>query len=256
MITSIVLKDRYNIGVDNNERFQLGDNKVKLDEVPFVRYRFENFTEKDKDYITGMMNKFKYSAHLAEVTIKEGFEEQVRFLNDAFENLIVFLYVPITDEMVTNNSLGEREIGLLGRLDSMMVYERIMLKDNSNSLYLVSANKLKKQVESLTGFSAREIGICSSPLSFGEDACLTAVRARALESMYVENDKCAIPSANHECMNCCGCIRYNIIEHDLEAPIGKKNAGGSAKSKKESTASNGDAKHKKRSSKKVMSAWK
>ena len=29
----------------------------------------------------------------------------------------------------------------------------------------------------------------------------------------------ALPTANHQCMNCCGCIRYIVIDSDTVAPI-------------------------------------
>ena len=41
MITSIVLTGEYSIGIDKNDRFQVGDKKISLKEVPFVRYRFD-----------------------------------------------------------------------------------------------------------------------------------------------------------------------------------------------------------------------
>ena len=53
---------------------------------------------------------------------------------------------------------------------------------------------------------------------------LTAVRARELAAKYNENDKSALPSANHECKNSngCGCIKHTIVDHDLEAPVDKE----------------------------------
>ena len=263
MVTSIVLQDRHKIGIDSNGRFLIGESKIKVEEVPFVRYRFDDFKESDKEYISKMMETFKYSAHLAEVTIKDGFEEQVAFLNDNLESLIVFLYLPINDQHVESCELTEHDVELLNKIDSSMIYERIMLKDCSETLYLVSANKLKQKITEITGFNMKHIGICSSPLSFGENACLTAVRARELASMYVENEKCAIPSANHECMNCCGCIRYLVVDRDLAAPVSKKSGGRKSTTSKpkevktdtDSKTSEEDAKPKKKISKKAMSAW-
>lgn len=261
MVTSLVLKNKYTIGVDSADKIMVGDTKVKIKEVPFIRYRFDSFSEEDTAYIKSTMAKFIYSGHLAEVVIKDGFEKEVEYLNDTFENMAVFLYLPITDEHVTSCELTTHDIELLEKIDNSMIYDRIMLKDASETLYLVSANKLKQQVAKVTGVSASEMGICGSPLSFGEDACLTAVRARALASIYVENENCAIPSANHECMSCCGCIRYYVVESNIAAPVGSKGARG-RKTKVDgankvvgNSTEVVDSKPKKKISKKAMSAW-
>lgn len=260
MIISLVLKDRYSIKTDNTGKFLLGNKKVSVKEVPFIRYRFDDFKESDIEYIKNMMAKFKYSTHLAEVVVKDGFDKQLLMLNYNFENLAVFLYLPVYDSHVESCVLSEHDIELLEKLDGLMVYDRIILKDCSNSLHLVSANKLKHEISEVTGFNELEMGICNSPLSFGNDACLTALRARALASVYAQNDDCALPSANHECMNCCGCIKYYTVESDLAAPVSKKSV--SKKTTKASTKEdNGnntekkEQKSKKKRSRKVIKAW-
>ncbi len=217
MITSIVVTGEYSIGIDKNDKFQVGDKKIGLKEVPFVRYRFDEYTESSLSYIKKMKSTFKYSSHMVEITVKPGVKELVDTISESIENLIVFLYVNITDEEV-NNGLSEETVKLLEEC-SDSTFDRVMLKDNSTSLYLVSANRLKKEVSDAMGINPAEIGICQSPLSFNGEACLTAVMARQLSAMYSENDEGALPSANHECMKTCGCIKYIKITGNIYAPI-------------------------------------
>jgi len=263
MIVSLVFKDRHNVNTDSYGNFLYSGKKLNVKNIPFVRYRFENFVESDIEYIKKMMGIFKHSTHLAEVIVKDGYEEQLYMLNSNFEKLAVFLYLPVYDSHVKSFVLTEHEKELLGKLvGASYIYDRIMLKDCSNSLYLVSANKLRREIYQITGFNEQEIGICSSPLSFGPDACLTAIRARALSSIYGQSEECALPSANHESMNCCGCIKYIVVENDLEAPVTNESKKGSIKVKKEKPVedSNNEEKKedkntKKKRSGKVISAW-
>jgi len=258
-----MLTGRHTIGIDSNGWFKVGTKKVNIKEVPFVRYRFESYDEEEFEYIKSMFDKFKFSTHLAEVDIKEGFDEQVRKLNDIFENLAIFLYMPVYDNHVESCEMTDADIELLEKIDDDMIYDRIMLKDLSDSLHSVSANKLKNSIAEVTGFSASEMGICNSPLSFGNDACLTALRARTLASMYDHAEDCALPSANHESMNCCGCIKYFKVEADIEAPVSKgtkskkrvkvkadlEDAGSDENSKKKAVKST------KKSRKRMIGAW-
>lgn len=263
VIISLVLTGRHSIGIDTNGWFKVGTKKVNIKEVPFVRYRFESFCEDEVDYIRQMMSTFKFSTHLAEVNIKDGFDEQVRKLNDTFENLAIFLYMPVYDNHVESCEMTEADIELLEKIDEDIIYDRIILKDLSNSLHSVSANKLKNSIAEVTGFSASEMGICNSPLSIGNDACLTALRARTLASMYDNAEDCALPSANHESMNCCGCIKYFKVEADIKAPVDKgsktyrsikakaglEDAGGDENNDKKAVKTT------KRPSKKIIKAW-
>jgi hypothetical protein len=88
-----------------------------------------------------------------------------------------------------------------------------------------------KQLCSQLRKSEEMFGVCSSPLSFSELACLTAVKARELMSVYSTIADVALPSANHQCMNCCGCIRYLTVTADTEAPADAKPFGGHKKEK-------------------------
>lgn len=243
MITSIVLTDTHNVGLDSHGKFVIGikdavdenktkDVKVSIKDVPFVRYRFNSYSNEEIEYIKSMKEKFKYSSHMAEITIGEDTSDVIRKL-DEIDNIIKFVYVPVNDEHVLNG-LDEKTLELIGRA-SEEFYDRIMLKDCSTTLHSVAASRIKKQiieVDEVDINDTDEIGICSSPLSFdGKNACLTAVKARELSAEYAENDEVALPSANHECMSCCGCIRYFVIDKDIEVKEVSKGKGGTSKKK-------------------------
>lgn len=215
MVTSIVLTGEHKIELDKHERFIVDGAKINIKEVPFVRYRFNEYTDTSISYIQKMQRLFKYSAHLAEVTAAEGAREIIDNLYNNIPKLIIYLYVEITDKEV-KNGLDESQLTLISNCynDSIV---RVMLKDKSSSLYVIPANRIKKQLGVALGINPMEIGICSSPLSFNGEACLTAVRARQLAAIYSDNDEAALPSANHECMNSCGCIKYVVISSNIFA---------------------------------------
>lgn len=222
MIISIALSDKHKIGLDNHDRFLVDDTKVSIKEVPFVRYKFKQYGDAEIAYIKQMKNIFKHSAHMVEIELSGDTSYVLHKIEENIDNIIRFIYVPINDSHVTDG-LDEQTEELLEAIEDCD-YDRIMIKDESQTLYSLAASRLKKQIADATDFSVKEIGICNSPLSFHGDACLTAVKARELSAEYAENDEVALPSANHENMNTCGCIRYHLFTSDVQAPISKKTA--------------------------------
>ena len=254
MITSLVLTDTYKIGMDSYNKFMVKDVKVSIKEVPFVRYRFKEYTEKEIDYISKMKSKFIHSGHLAEITLDMNIIQNIDSLN-AIPNIAKFIYISVTDDEVAMG-FNESTIQLINRLNKNQI-DRVMIKDNSTKLDTVSATKIKKQLASIIGIELDDIGICSSPLSFdGVSACLTAARARELAAKYTDREDIALPSANHECMNCCGCIRYYLVESDIAEPISntKGNKGGSKKGTKVDSSNKREKKAKK-SNNKGIAKW-
>lgn len=233
MITSIVLTDTHKVGLDSYGRFMVGEEKVSIKEVPFVRYRFDKFDDAELDYIGHMKKTFKHSSHMVEINISENTPQILDSIEDKLDNIIRYIYVPVTDENVTDGFTDE----IIEMIEAIEDYDfdRIMLKDNSTTLYNIAASRLKGEIADILDIKASDIGVCQSPLSFGGDACLTAVKARELSAEYAENDEVALPSANHECMKNCGCIRYNVIDSDVAAPVTKNN-----KRKKKKQANNGE----------------
>lgn len=218
MVTSIVLTGTHTIGTDTYGKFMVQDTKVSIKEVPFVRYRFTEYNDKELEYIKSMKNKFKYSSHMVEITLGEDTRDIIERL-EQISNLIKFVYIPVDDTDVLEG-LREEKFDLLANISDKS-FDRLMLKDKSSTLDVVAATRIKKELLSVIKLgNIDDIGVCSSPLSFdGKNACLTALKARELSAEYAETDEVALPSANHECMNCCGCIRYYVFNGDVEAPV-------------------------------------
>lgn len=245
MVSSLVLTDRFRIGIDKNEKYMLNGEKTSIKEIPFIRYRFDSYTPEDIQYILDMKARFKYSTHLAEFILNDATMEELNMVLDGVGDIATFIYVPITDDEVENGLSDKAKKQLIDIKNE--AYDRLMIKDNSNTLHLVAANNIKRQIFDITGLTEKEVGICDSPLSFSGEACLTAIKARELIALYSSSEDCVIPSANHECMNTCGCIRYKLVTEDIPAPISassskgngsnnKKNNGTTSKKKKVSKA--------------------
>lgn len=228
MVSNLVLTGMYNIGV-TDEKYLLNGEKTSIKDVPFVRYRLNEYNEEVIKYIKDMQSKFKHSVHLVEVELGENTADTMEFIKSNLDNVAIYIYVKVYDNHV-ENGLSEDILGNLSGIAGTNMYDRIMIKDCSNSLYLVAANNMKAKIRSIVGGKEADIGICSSPLSFCGEACLSSVQARNLIAIYSTSDECKIPSANHECMNTCGCIRHSVINSDIPAPI-KKTGGGAGKKK-------------------------
>jgi hypothetical protein len=100
-----------------------------------------------------------------------------------------------------------------------------MLKDRSSTLDTVAFKSITAAFCRPLKIDPNSVGCCNSPLSFSECACLTAIKARELMTVYSDVADVALPSANHQSMDCCGCIRYLIIDHDTVAVPEPKSKG-------------------------------
>ena len=261
MITNLVLTGMYNIGI-LNDKMMLNGNRNDIKDIPYIRYRFNEYKEEQLNYIKSMQEKFKYSAHLAEVTVKDGYVEEVKALKEKLNNIIVFLYVPITDEDVSADNVSESIENLLyDGVDANIEFDRILMKDVSNTLFTVSANKIKDSIKNITGCTVNDIGICCSPLSgFDGNACLTAMKARELSAIYNDN-AVAVPSEKHECKNehgCC-CIRHVVVNNNIPAPVNKMANKGEAKPKTDKKEAKDETEVKKKVPKKtgtmMLTSW-
>lgn len=216
MVTSIVLKGQYALNVNAQNKVKLGDNIVSIEkDIPFVRYRFNAYDDTAFNYIKNTMEKMKYSTHLAEINLDANTVTTLEWFKNNVTNIARFLYIDVTDENVASASISAELVNLLVAAIPYNV-DRVMLRDKSTSLDLVAAKKIIETLSKQTGIKKDNFGICSSPLSFGELCCLTAVRARELMTIYSAIADVALPTANHQCMNCCGCIRYYTVEADTE----------------------------------------
>lgn len=230
MITSIRLNGMYNIKSNSNNKIKLEDNILHIEkDIPFVRYKFDGYGDDAVEYIKNMQSRFVKSTHLVEMKLNES---TLTYYNNIKNNVqaAVFLYINVTPEMISQASLTDDVINMLNMVQGCK-FDRYMLKDTTDTLDYMVASKIIKQLSKQYKVKDINIGICGSPLSFRGLQCLPAVKARELMSIYNEHSDVPLPSANHECMNCCGCIRYIEVNSDTEAPLDKTK--GKTKSKED-----------------------
>lgn len=221
MVSSIVLTGCKHVGVSNSNRIEVEGNVLNIEkDIPFVRYRFGSYGAEEIAYMKQMYEQFKWSTHLAEVTVGPNLVNELQLIESEMPNVAKFVYVDITDEMVSTHTIPAELLGYLQQAKGFKI-DRLMFRDRSTTLDMVCTNLFISSLSKMLGFKKDTFGVCSSPLSFGELACLTAARARELMSLYGRTTDGALPTANHECMNCCGCARYMVIDKDLAAPVGK-----------------------------------
>lgn len=245
MVTSIVLTGRHNIGISQSGKIKTPDGVlVDIKDIPFVRYRFNEYVEEDLQFIADNMKKFP-CVHLIELNVNENGLWMLEQVNLAELNIAKMLYMSVGDTEVANGFSDEA----LDTLEEMCDhdFDKVNLKDNSTTLYPSAVDKLKAEVSDITNIPVNEIGVCGGPCCFiNGNACLTAVKARELLAAYSDDeDSCVVPSANHEgnldkldnavdCVNKCGCIRYHVFTSDMEAPA-SKSSGKKASVKVENT---------------------
>lgn len=244
MITSIVLTGMYNIGISDTGKIKTPDGvTISIKDIPFVRYRFDTYGEKELDFIKKNKEKFP-CVHLVELTLNDDTVDIAEAIEEMDENIARIVYVPVTDAEVSRG-LTDKQLEILGEVGELEI-DRIMIKDKSNSMYELALDKLKKQVKEASGSELQDIGCCGGPCAFySGNACLTALHAREILARYSERDDIVVPSANHEgnidkldhqdsCVNRCGCIRYHVYNSDMPAPMSKTSREKKSTSKKSS----------------------
>lgn len=245
MVTSIVLTGRHTLNVNSFNKLKAGDNIISIEkDIPFVRYRFGVYADADFQYIISTMDKLKYSTHLIELNLDTNTVTNLEWIKNNIANIARFIYIDVTDEDVARGGLTTDTLNLLMGIVQYNV-DRVMLKDKSTKLDIVTAKKIIDALSKQTGIKRDNFGICSSPLSFGDMCCLTAVRAREIMAVYSLIADVALPTANHQCMNRCGCIRYIVIDSDTDViSESKANLKKESKSKQsKSTKNNSSALH-------------
>ena len=266
MIVSLVFKDMHSVEINEHGNFKLktvtedsdGNKTVKYEkqnikDIPFIRYRFERYGDAEIEYIKKMQNIFKHSAHLAEVTASEVSSDTLdtlKRLEIGVERLCKFLYINMDDKLLSDFT----DAGILpGNIEDALynlngiTIDRVCIKDKTSAAGLSQVDSLRKRIANIVYTDSSRydrVAVCESPLTFYIDkngACLTANIARELMAIYCRDDLTQpTPSANHQCMNCCGCIRYIIVDEDLKCEAKKTKAAKSTEaedSKPKSTKS-------------------
>ena len=208
-----MFEDKHKVELNKRGGFSYEDTKLHKKYIPFIRYRFKDYGEGEIAYIRDMMGKFDTSCHLAELSLTENIGEVINTLKTELGQVAIYIYVPISNNEV-ENGFDTKTLATLKFLNRSEI-DRVMIKDNSTNLFSTSLEKLKAQIKEESNIPVGMIGVCSSPLSFEEECCLTAVKARELLAKYVDCDTPALPTANHQSMNRCGCIRYFVVNTDI-----------------------------------------
>lgn len=239
MITSIMFKETCNIEVSDKGKFYMSSlwdrregsrsdgegeeaqKKVLLSikDITFIRYKFDKYGADELNFIEKAQKVFEYSTHLVEIHEDLDVDELNNLMGFIQENghIALFAHVDVTDKEVDTGRVSDDTLEFLEE----HLCDRIILDDKSAKLDQMSLHTIVSRLASDLGIARDTIGICDSPLSFGDRVCLTAVKARELSAMYCEKDDVPLPTANHQSMSCCSCIRYYIQDGDVTCPAAK-----------------------------------
>lgn len=227
MVTALEFNSEYELGVSNTGKFFIDkENGVaeSIKNVPVVIYN----NIYNLEYIKSNMDKFKYSCHIAFIDLKTIQWNIIRKMNSM--GIAVFLRIDINEI--------DGSIGIDLRVDDFpteysLYFDRYVLVDNTKSMTFEKLMELKGIVAQTFRIPVEEVGVCGSPFSFGDSACLCATWARRVMAKYVSNTEVALPSAHHECMEECGCIRKIAINNNICAPTSNKKSVSSGSKIKE-----------------------
>ena len=252
MVTGILLTGTYNVGINTNGKLKTPNGTtISINDVPFVRYRFNQYGPAEMEFIQNNMKRFQ-CLNIIDIELNSQTCNILEDIENRELNIAKFIMIPITNEEILHGLSSD----VMEYLDNLSGYEvdRIVLKDVSNNSFPEALNRFRSEIAKMSslrsmGIKELNIGICGGPYCFSGDACLTAVRARELMAKYSERKDDVVPSANHEgkldnvnfegCTNTCGCIRYHVYKHDVEAPAIKKEA-------KETSENSSDTKEEKK----------
>lgn len=223
MIATLRLNNRFKIKPNSKGNFKVNDVQMNIDKVPFIRLRFNDWQASDVDYIKELSSIFTKSAIMVEMQLSENLGKQVECLSEILDKVAKYIYINVDDTDVERKDISDEVKDLIENQANTVAWDRIMLVDRSTTLDFVNANKLRTSVLEIFTDTSDEldddetidlIGVCSSPLSFGECACLTAVKARELMAAYCTTGDVPLPTANHQKGNC-GCIQSLIVSSDI-----------------------------------------
>lgn len=216
MITNLMIKGKYKIETDKFGNFVVQGKKLNIKKIPFVRYRLTCYGETETEYIKSIKRVFYHSVHLVEVLLNKDVVNEVKRVKSAFSRIPIYLLIHISDDKL--NGLPEEDVSLLENcVDNDIKFDGVILYDMSSRLSPIEANRLRRQISDCLGISMGDIGICNSPLShLEENACLTAVKAREIAMDYYDGfGEWPLPTANHQSMECCCCIRHIDVNEDI-----------------------------------------
>lgn len=215
MVTNLLFKSVFDVEVYKS-KFTLNNEINSTKEIPFLRFNLDNYDENAVAYIKGMLDKFEYSVGICEFSLRDTLLSELDTLGELEDTVAKILHIRVTNDDVANGGISEHDIELLNTLsNSVHKMDRVVLHDNSTVLNPVMISLMKKQICNTLGLKGENsVGLCGSPFSFDGSSCLTAEVARDLISIYGYNRDVKIPSANHQSMDSCSCIRHFEVVED------------------------------------------
>lgn len=216
MKSNLRVLGRYSIAT-NKDKFKVNDKELNINDIPCVRYKFDSYTSDAVVYIKKMMNQFPRSLHLAEIRVKEGWQNESSLIRAELPQVPIIAYLEVSN--------ADLETGIAYRANELVCmpnsFDRFIIKDDTDFMDMLSASRLKSEVSNILrscGIVQPDIGICG-PLGIGDNACLNALKIRELATRYTNGDV-ALPSAVHQ-SGCCGCVQYEVVDKDCVEIVGK-----------------------------------
>ena len=230
LVASIAVNGLYKIGIKNN-KIKLKDGKtLDIREMPFMRYKFEEYGDKEIEYIKDNIKNFP-CVHIADVIVDENIKTSIEKIVNSIENIGILIYIRVTDEVV-KNGIGNEVLNTVKYLRDNFGdrIDEYILKDESTMLNPAISSEMQVRLSKYLGVRVEKIGVCGGPCCFiSGNACLTAVKAREIMAKRACRTE-VVPSSNHEVTlskvgdsdaNACGCIRFHTVDCDLDAPESK-----------------------------------
>lgn len=215
MLTNLRVYGRYRVDT-KNEKIKFTNETLSVKEIPFIRYHLNDYDDADIEYINSNCAKFDKSVPIIEVALDDLTVDKLDRISSSVEKeYAVFVYTEITNEDTAACTLGEERLQKIRNVWDNSFMDSVVLIDRTTDMAKNHILTFKNEIKSID--KQIDVSICNSPFSFSEDACLTALKARELLAEYSDKDECAIPSARHQCMNCCSCIRHIDIKEDIIA---------------------------------------
>ena len=231
MIKSLVLTGMFKIPV-SNEQIYVDGKKLALKDIPYIRYRFENYGEEEVNYIKECIQKFKYSVHIADITVKDGCAQTCDALDETFNNedinLFMFAIIKLTPGM-TSGEISENLRDNLEQLSKREITKYVLKDDMFNSVVcrVDEYDAVRRLLMKITGLKSDKFSLCGSPFEPG-NGCLTASTVRQLQTYKEADIEIPLVPEGHENSGSCGCTRYEVVSCDLimkEATVAKKSNG-------------------------------
>ena len=266
MKTGLLFTEVHEISLDRYGRLILdGDyeeNKVKENEILYIRYRFEDYTAEELRFIKRMLGECAHTIHICDIDLNhERFIEIYDTIKEYFGNKVaIFGRIILTDEDLITDSENQLRLERLEGYNTNIIakLDKVSLVDKTTQLNLQHIKAIEMKL--FKSYGLKGVGICNSPFTNNTNCCLNALYVRELGALYGDEET-AVAVAGHEGLNGhgCGCVRCVHIDYDIvgkeekKAVVEKKEKV--AKTSKENTNSSKSVKQKKAKNPTFVDFW-